>query len=118
SGSEHGLSIGLSGTRSFDGMSCPIELKNVRFLRIGTAQEGRVSRGGILTADRCSFLGLHLRPTPGAAMTLNRCVVTTDIQTPLPAEAADQGADARALQNLADKAAAVLKQWQKLEQGE
>ncbi|MDB6120250.1 MAG: hypothetical protein JWO08_4031, partial [Verrucomicrobiaceae bacterium] len=40
SSAQYALSIGVSGTHNFEGVSCPVELKNVLFRRLGSAQEG------------------------------------------------------------------------------
>ncbi len=110
SSAERGLSIGLSGTRNFPGAKCPVQLKNVFFIRSGGKEpEGHVSRGGELKADQCSFIHLPLRPAPGAAMELNGCVVGEA----KPGEG--EGADEASLQSLKTKAEAIVKHWQELE---
>jgi len=113
SSAEHGLSVGISGTRTFDGATCPVVLKNVLFRRVVAGYEGRVSRGGVLVAERCSFLGMSVKPAYGGSMTLNQCVVSADLNAAAATEG--EGADAAGLGVLADKAAAVMKQWEKLE---
>ena len=57
---------------------------------------------------------MNVRPSYGGQMTLNQCVVTSELSLPVT-DAAEEGADTHGLRALADKAAAVMKQWEKLE---
>ena len=115
SSAEHTLSIGLSGTRNYPGITCPTELKNVLFRRTDKAQEVRIGRGGIMTAGHCTFNGIRVLPSFGAQIELNQCVVSGEINPQLTSSP-EAGADEASLRPLAEKAAAIVKQWETLEE--
>ncbi len=53
---------------------CEVVLKNVRFRRIATPQEIRVSRNAKLLAERCTFLGLNVQVAPGGEIAARQCI--------------------------------------------
>ena len=110
---EHGLSVGLSGTRSYPGATCETSLINVSFRR-PVAQEARIGRGGILNAQHCTFNGLRVLPSSGGHMKLEACRVSADYQNPLP-PSTYEGADETSLTPIAEWGESVYAHWQKLE---
>jgi len=76
SSAEHPLSIGLSGLSPLPDCKCPVALTNVLFHRVGKPQEARVSQGGVMTAERCTFIGMTVHATTGSEVRMNQCLVT------------------------------------------
>ena len=64
----------LDGAALKDGSACNLTLKNVLIRRVGGGpQELRINAVGRLHAERCTFLGLNVTMTAGAAMDLQQC---------------------------------------------
>ena len=73
SGAAHAFDASQHTDRAQNG-ACSVLLKNVRFRRVGSPQEIRVSRNAKLSAERCTFTGLNVQVTPGGEIFARQCV--------------------------------------------
>jgi hypothetical protein len=64
----------LSGEHLPDNQVCQLRMRDVRIERVGAApRELRIGKNGRLRAEACTFSGLNLTMTPGAAIDLQSC---------------------------------------------
>ncbi len=76
SSAEHAISIGLSGLSFLPDCKCPVAFKNTLVRRTSKPQEARISRGGVMTADHSTFIGITFQPGNGSAVEMHQCIVT------------------------------------------
>lgn len=82
SSAAYAFSVAQHGDRPQNGLS-RVTLKNVVIRRQpGKAGDIKVTRGGLLKAENCTFIGLNVLVTPGAEMELTKCVVKGAAEKP------------------------------------
>ncbi|MFT6617745.1 MAG: hypothetical protein ACJASX_000631 [Limisphaerales bacterium] len=68
-------SFWVDGNQLTDGQRCEVRLRNVLIRRVADSpQELRISRGGFLFADHCTFEGINVMLTPSGGVDFQNCV--------------------------------------------